>query len=268
MGPTLEERHIDFAIPLDMDPCWTPSRPEFSAVANSVSLVMPFVEPYVVKATRAALDQLEPDLAERARQYAAQEMAHHIQHRRFNDVIVADSPALQRLERIARRTYGSLWQRRSLPFSVAFAAGSETIAYSIARWTHGHLNDVMGDADPPARDLFLWHLAEEVEHKEVAFEVDRAVNSSRWRYLAATLVSLALLAFFTITGTTIMMWRFRRLHHPMAWAHLIGWAFGFFFELAPAIAVSVMPGHHPDQLVDPPLFSTILREHDLARAAE
>ena len=100
---------------------------------------------------------------------------------------------------------------------LAFAAGSETIAYAIARWTHDHLHSVMGDARPWARDLFMWHLAEEVEHKDVAFEVDRVVNGSRLRYLAATMTSLALLGFFTVAGTTIMMWRFRRCTRAICW---------------------------------------------------
>jgi predicted metal-dependent hydrolase len=263
MAPTLRERHLDFGLPQDLSGTWTPSRPEFAAVANSVSLVMPFVEPYVVKATRAALADLSPELATRAGEYAAQELAHHVQHRRFNDAVIGDSAALRRLESLARRVYAALWKRSSLRFSVAFAAGSETIAYAIARWTHDHLRDVLGDADPAVRELFLWHLAEEVEHKEVAFDIDREVNDSPIRYLAATLVSLSLLAFFTVSGTALWLWRYRRLHHPVAWFRLIRWALSFFFVVAPAIAVSALPGHHPDQLADPLLFGTILRGHDL-----
>jgi predicted metal-dependent hydrolase len=264
MAPTLRERHIDFEIPPDLSASWTPSRPEFAAVANSMSLVMPFLEPFVVKATRAAMSELPDGLAGRAEEYAAQELTHHVQHRRFNDAVIGDSVALRHLERLVRRAYSALWRRASLRFSVAFAAGSETIAYAIARWTHDHHRDVLGDADPAVRELFLWHLAEEVEHKEVAFEIDRVVNGSRWRYLAATLTSLALLGFATVAGTTVMLWRFRRLHHPVAWFRLLRWSLSFFFVVAPAIAVSALPSHHPEQLADPPLFGTILRGHDLA----
>src|SRR5690606_13914348 len=47
-GP--EVRRMRFEWPADLDPDWTPRTPELACVANAVSLLMPHVEPSVVKA--------------------------------------------------------------------------------------------------------------------------------------------------------------------------------------------------------------------------
>lgn len=159
-----------------------------------------------------------------------------------------------------RRTW--LWRTRSLEFSVAFAAASECIAYTIARWTADHYRDVLAGSTPVAHDLFVWHLAEEVEHKSVAPDIDRAHHHSRWRYIGAGLVSLGLLAVFAISATLVMLVRDRRLHHPLTWLRLLRWALSFWFVLAPAMAVSSMDGHHPSQLSDPSFYAAWLRTHD------
>ena len=63
--------HFDF--PDDLAPNWHATMPEFSCAANAVSLMMPYVEPYVVRAMRQTLPHLEGELHDQARHYIAQE---------------------------------------------------------------------------------------------------------------------------------------------------------------------------------------------------
>jgi predicted metal-dependent hydrolase len=137
MGVPVPGRRVSFAYPEDLRPAWNPRRPEFAfaLAANSVSLIMPHAEPYFVRVTRAALPQLDPPLRAEAEAYLRQEAQHHAQHRRFNDLLVARCPALARLDGWMAAAYGRLERTRSLRFNLAFAAASETIAYSLARWT-------------------------------------------------------------------------------------------------------------------------------------
>jgi len=266
----LRIRHPHFEVPDDFDPRWNRRAPEFACVANSVSLLMPYIEPYFVRSTRAVLEGpegLEPDLRRRAEAYAAQEASHHREHRRFNDLIRRRYRRLGAIERAVRRTYAWLGRTRSLEFSVAFAAASECIAYTIARWTADHYRDVLAGAAPVAHDLFMWHLAEEVEHKSVAFDIDRAYRHSGARYLGAGVVSLALLAVFSIASTVVMLARDHLLHRPTTWWRLLRWALSFWFALAPALAVSAMRSHHPSQLSDPSFYAAWLRSHDGAMSA-
>jgi len=52
-------RRLKFEYPDDFDANWAPHRPEFSCVANSISLAMPYLEPYVVKSVSKYLPEIE-----------------------------------------------------------------------------------------------------------------------------------------------------------------------------------------------------------------
>ncbi|MEI7591860.1 MAG: metal-dependent hydrolase [Actinomycetes bacterium] len=258
----LAVRKIAFEYPADLDPAWNRQFPEFAFAANSVSLLMPYAEPYFVKAVRSALGQIDPTIKSRTEDYLRQELQHHVQHRRFNDLIVARYPRIARVESWMKQTYGWLSRTRSQRFNLAFAAGSETIAFAIARWTESHLGEFFDGADPVAATLFLWHLAEEVEHKTAAFDVYEQVDGSRLRYLAAMTTSFALLAWFTILSTLTMLWADHRLARPTTWFRLFKWSLSLSFTVLPDMLASAMPSHHPSDFSDPPLLSAWLRDFD------
>jgi predicted metal-dependent hydrolase len=250
-APPLPVRKLRFEYPDDLALAWNPRMPELACAANSISLLMPFVEPYFVRSVRATLDDLDGPLRDRTEDYVRQELQHHAQHRRFNDLLAVQAPGIRRLESWMRRTYGWLGRTRSRRFNVAFAAGSETIAFGIARWIDRHLRVLFDGADPVASTLFLWHLAEEVEHKTVAYDVYRAAGGGRLRYAWAMSVAAVLLAAGAFAGSVTMLLAERRLFRPTAWFRLIGWSLSFIFVALPVMVISALPGHHPDQLADP-----------------
>jgi uncharacterized protein len=262
---TVVLRDVTFDFASDDDPVWNHGAPEFVAAANGVSLMMPFVEPYFAASVRSAIGLLDPGLAATAEDFVRQELQHQRAHRRFNALLLDRFPRLGRLERHLRRTYGWLGRTRSRRFNLAFAAASETMAYSLARWTSDHLAEFMRGADATATDLFLWHLAEEVEHKSVAFDVYEAVDGSRWRYAGAGVVSLLLLAVFDLTAALSMLRTQRLLHLPGTWWRLGRLLLSFTFEVVPTLAMSSMPGHHPCQLADPDWYGPWLADLERRR---
>lgn len=253
---------MHFAFPEDIVPGWNPSRPELSYATDAVSLLLPYAEPYFVATVRSAIPQLEPDLAATTRAFCTQEARHHAQHRRFNDLMAERAPGVRRLEGWMARTYAWLARTRGQRFGLAFAAGSETIAFSLARWAETHRHALFDGADPQVSALFLWHLAEEVEHKSVAHDVYRAVDGARSRYAAATTLTFAILAWFTILTVLTLMVGSGRWTSPMAWLRLVRAAFSVAFVTLPDIAVSMLPRHHPDDLADPVWLTSWLRHFD------
>lgn len=267
----LSPRRVSFDYSSQRSPIWTPTRPEFSCAANSVSLMMPIIEPYFVRSARRALPLLPPDLATTAQAYLEQEAEHLRQHRLFNRMLTEHYPALRRTERAMGSIYRWLEDSRSLGFSCAFAAASETMAYSAARWAAERRTELFRDADDVATTLFLWHLAEEVEHKSAAFEIHRQLvdiddrpRRGRLRLVAAMISALTLVIVFVVWGTTVMLAGERRLHHPIAWFRLSRWSVAFAFELLGNLALSLLPGFHPDDFVDPLFYEVWLREFDAA----
>ena len=262
-GSDLVVRRIRLDYPEGFDPLWNERFPEFAAAANGISMLMPYAEPYFVHTARKALGDLDDDaLRDRTLDFMRQEGQHHRQHRRFNDHLLERYPRLERLERRIERTYGWFDRTRSLRFNVAFSAGSECIAYALARWTEKHLARLFDDADPVASTLYLWHLAEEVEHKEAAFDVFEAVDGSRLRYAWATTISVVLLAWFVWRAALVQLAGEGRAWYPVTWFRLTRWSVSLAFTMLPTLAVSALPGHHPRRFADPVYLPAWLRQYD------
>lgn len=252
MTPTLPHRRVRFEWPDDLSIVWAPDEPELAIAADAVSLLMPHAEPYVVAATRAALDEGlvdDPERAAAARAYLTQEAGHHAQHRRFNDLLIAQAPGLARIDRWFAAWFGLL-RRRSTRFGLAFAASFETIAFVAARWVDRRQRLLRG-ADPTVATLFLWHLAEEVEHKRVAYDTYQASGGGRARHGAAMAVAALVLAVGALVGSLALLRAAGRLWRPTSHLRLAGWSLSFVLAAMPTMVVSLLPGHHPDQLADP-----------------
>ena len=118
-------RRIPFEFPEDLEPHWNPSKPEWSHMVNGASLVMPYLEPYLIQGIRRGLKQIDdPVLLDVAKDYCAQEGQHYRQHKRFNELLASKGyPELRGHEEEMERTYARFLERRSLRFHLAYAAG-------------------------------------------------------------------------------------------------------------------------------------------------
>lgn len=258
----LPDRRIRLEYPDDLDPAWCPPFPEFAAGCNSVSLIMPYAEPYFVKSVRSATGELDGALLTQTEEFLRQESQHHRQHRRFNDIIDTHYPRIPTVERWMKRTYGWLSDTRSQRFNLAFAAGSETIAFTLARWVDDNLDRLFAGADPLPATLFLWHLAEEVEHKTAAFDVWEAIDGKRRRYAFAMSLSFVILAWFTMIGSLTQLFHDGRGFYPMTYFRLLRWGLSYAWSALPTMLGSALPGHNPSAFTDPSWLTTWLREFD------
>lgn len=264
----LQVRRARFAFAEDAPAVWHSTLPELAMAANAVSLMMPHVEPYVVRSVRRVVGdldsrgELDADLRARADDYVRQEMQHQGQHQRFNRAMAANYRWVPRLERLMARTFARLTARRSDRFNLAFAAGVEAVAYAGARWTDPRVAELFRGSDPAAASLFLWHLAEEVEHKSVVFDVYRATGAPRRTYVAGMVTAALALAVFASIGIVRMLVSERRILSLIAHLRLLRWTFSYTFELLPTMAASALPGHHPDDLADPTWLMTWLGTWD------
>src|SRR3954451_3595266 len=258
----LPVRRGAFEYPRATDPMWVPHRPELAAAANAISLGMPYAEPLFIKAVRSTFDRIDDDLRARSETYIRQETGHHTQHKRFNDLVSARYPATVRLQRLMVRHADWIW-KRSPRFRVAYAAGGETISYAVARWTESHLSAFRG-ADPVPTTLFLWHLAEEVEHKANTYDVFEATDGSRLRYAWAMTWGFTSLVLFTIVGALLQLRGERRLRYPATWFRLGRLSLSLAFVLIPTMVVSALPGHHPGDFTDPVFLPAWLSQYDPA----
>ena len=257
---TLTARTVRLRYPDTFPSCWQPRLPEFCCLANAVSLIMPYAEPFVVHAVQAVLDELPEPLDGRARDYARQEAQHHAQHRRLNTVLARRYWGARALDPIISWTFRLLGRSVATRFATGFAAGFEAIAFAMARWIDSRIDTFFAGADPTATALYLWHLGEEAEHKGVAWDVHRARGGGRLSYLIGLVAALTILGLFTFAGTVVLLAGERRVLRPRVWVRLVAWLSSFAWEGGALLLSSLSPRHHPDGWRDPPNLTAWLAD--------
>ena len=81
-------RQMDFQFPDGMDPVVIPGEPERSYAIVALSLLLPYLEPYLIRTMKEAKKKVtDPDLRADLEKFSAQEGQHYQQHIRFNDAI-------------------------------------------------------------------------------------------------------------------------------------------------------------------------------------
>jgi hypothetical protein len=163
--------NMDFS---NIRPHWAPHI-EFAQRANASSTIPSYVEPYLVKVmlkAKAVLDPSEKELHEELAIFIKQEAQHCKQHNAFNERLrTSGYPELQDFERRLEADLNRYLETKSLKFNLAYADGFEALGkLGAAMWFDAY-NEFLEGADQNAIDLWRWHMAEEYEHREVAFKI-------------------------------------------------------------------------------------------------
>ena len=167
---------------------WIPEDPFSSHTYNAINLLLPAGEFWFCRVFNKALPLIkDAQLKEDVRAFIKQEATHaraHIQGQKFMteqhynldeglktaetlfEQLLSDKPFGLELSKL--KWLASYW----LTIRVGIVAAIEHFTGVIGQWTldHSHNWDKYG-ADAEMSDLFRWHLAEEVEHRNVAFDL-------------------------------------------------------------------------------------------------
>lgn len=255
-------RRTDFA--LDKAPVhWLAGEAQATHTFNVGNLLFPTGERFFNDSLRNALPYVEDErLRAEIKGFLGQEVTHGNEHERCVERMAAHGIDFERELRLFEAFRRGLEARvRQLPeparrqavlVMLAVTAAAEHFTATLAahvlednRWT----DDVI---DPDQRSLWLWHAAEEIEHRHVAFDVYQHVGGGYARRCAA-MVPLAagvLLLWPLLTAEIIRRdpaakgtWSWRR--------HLRSSRRGLTFSLPRAFADVrhyFAPGHHPSDL--------------------
>lgn len=156
--------------------------PEFSIGWNGSSICIPFYEHYLCNVAKSVRDQCcgdNPGLRDQLDDFIRQEGTHARYHsesnRRFLD---GGNPDLEAIVHDLVASLQTLRKERSLAYNMAFCAGFENTATYSALYLFQHCDDLFEGADPNGVNLFLWHVAEEFEHRSVCHDAFTAISGS------------------------------------------------------------------------------------------
>jgi uncharacterized protein len=164
---------FDVPAPQHFHPLYMMRNAALSYNFTGLGLYVALLEPFIVKSLRQVLDQITDDeLRDQVDRFCRQEAQHYQQHERFNEVVLAHGyPGLDaRIEALAN-DFRSYLETRTDKFRVGFVEAFE--AYT----TQGALEILRSRicehprTDPRFADLFRWHMLEEIEHRNVAFDI-------------------------------------------------------------------------------------------------
>lgn len=262
-------RQVDFAYPPAMKAHWNPQRPEFSHIVNAASLAMPYLEPYLIKSMRAARAQIK-DVALLADldSYIRQEATHYKQHRLFNEQLKARGyVAIEAIEARLASEYTALETRRSLAFNLAYAEGFESMALAIGRMLIANREYLFGNSESGVASLVLWHFVEEIEHKNVTYDVFDHLHGNYFRRVHGLLFALFHIMGLTRSGYQALLkedglWRNWRSRLALGLVLV-----RIFSSLTPKFLRILVPGYNPRQVGDPPWARLWARLYERDRAA-
>jgi len=170
-------------------------------IANGVNLLFPAGERFFVRSVRHYLDGLDDEtLRARVKGFFGQEGRHAKEHDAFNEVLEEHGfhvdAFLDWYERVA---YAGIEKISPPALRLAATAACEHFTAILAE--NALEMRFLDVADPRLRALLLWHACEEIEHRDVAFDVLLAVNPSYALRVAGLAVGAACLAGFWTAGT-------------------------------------------------------------------
>jgi len=170
----IEVRRRAFDWPDDLPALPQSDDPAGSCELVALSFSLPYLEPYLIRTMRVAAKEVsDPALRADMKAFSGQEAQHFQNHARVNDVVRAQlsgpaAAAMRRLEDRLDADYRRFSAKRSLAFNLVYAEGFEAMTFALARSLLA--DPVVASMDSRWRELVVWHLSEEIEHRSVTFD--------------------------------------------------------------------------------------------------
>ncbi|MES3000148.1 MAG: metal-dependent hydrolase [Pseudomonadota bacterium] len=154
-----------------------------SALFNALSMSFPVGEQFFIDSVRNGFKALAPEKQERFKDEVQGFIGQEATHRRLHSLYNAHLDKLGLVNDWAPRAQARLKLLDGLDprHAVAITAANEHFTAILADWMLRN-PDMLGTQDPRLATLWLWHSAEESEHKTTAFDVYQALSGDhQWR---------------------------------------------------------------------------------------
>jgi predicted metal-dependent hydrolase len=167
-----------------------------SAFFSALSMSFPVGEQYFMDSVRNGLKTLPPPeqarFAAEVQGFVGQEATHRRIHALFNGHLERLGFRNEIEQRALRRLKANA--HRDVRIHVAATAATEHFTAIFADWMLHHPEALEG-AEPRLKTLWLWHSAEESEHRNTAFDIYQAMSGNHlwririFRYITVTFLS-------------------------------------------------------------------------------
>jgi uncharacterized protein len=188
--PRRPELRFDASIPRH----WLGGNVLATHVANGINLLFPHGERFFVRSVAHYADRLGAEELADARGFFGQESRHAAEHERFFRILEQQGYEIASFLDWYERWSTRIERLFPPPIHLATTAACEHFTAILA---HAALAEgLVDEAHPDVKALLLWHAAEEIEHKAVAYDVLQKVAPSYGVRIAGLAVASACLGAF------------------------------------------------------------------------
>jgi predicted metal-dependent hydrolase len=244
-------RHLDVDISQGFPIYWNNDDAYRSQLLNALSFMFPVGEQYFIDTVRHYAKQVSEqgnsELAAEIKLFIGQEATHRHLHQQYNDFLVAQgyTPWVERALKFATRRSAHFHPLSKLAITVAYEHFTAVLGDGLLRhasWTQGMA--------PTMRKIWMWHAAEESEHKAVAIDTYKAVGGGYLRRIALYLqISLAFTIYATVQSA-MMLHKDGQLFKAKTWGSALRFWLGrdgVLWHTMPHWFAYLKPGFHPWQ---------------------
>ena len=196
---------LDFKLE-DVPRFWFAGDPFRTRVFDALSLTFPDGERYFIECVRLFRDKIQdPDLQARVADFIKQEAQHGIAHDKMNQLMKEQGMPVEQFTTTLKKIFRFELTKRSPQYNIAMTAAAEHLTALMAE-TFYSKKATLQEVHPYVRALLAWHSIEEMEHRDVAFDVMQQVGevpeATRKFALAIT---TALMLGFTLYRANVML---------------------------------------------------------------
>ncbi|MFQ3894822.1 metal-dependent hydrolase [Sphingobium sp. R-7] len=156
------------------------TEPTFATFINSGSILASALEPYmnrIMTKAKASLPADKVHIEETIDHFIAQEGHHYRVHAGLNKQLFKVYPKLREFEETMKKEMAEAERSQSLLHNMGWCVAFENVAMYIALLNYKRL-DLFKSRDRRIAILFLWHTAEEFEHRSACHDVLAALSSN------------------------------------------------------------------------------------------
>ncbi|MFN3074301.1 metal-dependent hydrolase [Acinetobacter sp. TY2] len=197
-SPIIPIRHMKFDFdPKLLDPKFYMNAELASAYFASLSIFLTRGEDLVIDTARYHRDFItDPLLKQRVTSLIGQEAIHSKMHEELNDAFLELDLPVKLFRFLAGYVFEYGLERLPQPMKLSLMAAIEHFTAVLAEYMMNHEEIFFRSQDEKQRAIWMWHMLEESEHKDIAFDVYQTLSNN---------YALRIAGFFPALITILML---------------------------------------------------------------
>lgn len=214
----IKVRRVNFQFSKENPRFYYKNNPISTHFINVLHIVFPTGERFFVNSVLKHQKEISEDkLKKQVRNFCGQEGIHSSMHERFWNILNDNGYIIEgfeeHIDRVLHKIVAKVEVEGTNINNVDLAATAclehFTALFGHALFAHVETNPAVVPED--MAELFLWHAAEEIEHKNVAFDVFQKVDDAEYsKRILLMPIATALLYFYLGVGTFMLMYQDRK----------------------------------------------------------